>query len=1167
MNYFKLNLSKQIFQKIKIVCFFYIGFFWGISYSSGYSQILQPLNQSVYLNTNDSIYFSWDFESTNGYILDYSNNSNFISFDSVSTFSTNVFIPKSILNSTNFWRLRYNNDTSSVYSFKLIDLNSLGLMSLNFNAQNNVTHNNNSVSSWIDISNSNINASQTVTSRMPELIPSLIFGKDVLKFGGNTGSSSSFLLFNQLSILDTNFTIILAYKQISLNAPISYPLGSGSPKSGVISGGSFGTGRNFGITCANATFLSPGTTNLNWAIRSAKYNKLYLNSLPISGSTGSILDSIHINAIGVRPDNLATNFHGFIGDIIIFNEILSDSSRFLVESYLKTKYTPFPDLGKDTILCNDTYKIGVPKDHGYSQILWSTGQSNIDSITITNTGTYWVTVNSFGINLSDTVYIDVSNKPQLNLVTDTISCVSQNIFLTYTSLGPFEYTWSNGSQADTLFNLNSNEYFLSQNDTTKNCIINSDKINIIIDSFSLKTSLGPDRVFCLDSELTFTSSQKNNEPYAIINWSTGDTTKSILLNTSADTLIHVSVSDAFGCVFSDTILAHVNTITTPSVLFVSDTVCFGKSNTLVSLSVPTAPDLIETITWTFPDNSNISGASIVQYTHSSFESFQVALTITTDSSCSNTIHLPVYLHSLPTPDFSDEIFCAQEAKNIQNLSTVPFPDSLETYLYFVNNVFVNALENPTITFTQSGLNELKLIVTSALGCVDSISKQVEVFPALIADFSADVLCVGDSVVFTDLTNSFSVIDWLWQVNGNTFSTAQNPKNIFNSLGEKTISLQIENAIGCKSTLSKTIEIIPQPIAHFSYDRLCAFSPVHFQNQSILVNDTLSTLHWQIDTLSYNTQNPTFYAYSASVIPFSLQITTEKGCSADTTGVLTIHENPTPYFEYTPNYGSAPLEVSMLNLSTDATSYSWSFGDDVGFSAEENPTYTYLENGNYAIQLTATNAFMCDTFFIKNIAVIPSELDIALNKLKLNLTKNAIGDYEIQAQVEIKNEGSRYIENADLWLSIDQETPIAKMWEYPLSAGNSVNYVFDALYQLTNITNANYVCVEARNVNDGTEINLSNNKACALLNGLIQFSETYPNPAKQIVYLDIITQDQASATLYISNMQGKTIMPEENMALQKGYNKLAIPTKNLAPGKYILKIKYLDEFYSKTFTIN
>jgi len=50
----------------------------------------------------------------------------------------------------------------------------------------------------------------------------------------------------------------------------------------------------------------------------------------------------------------------------------------------------------------------------------------------------------------------------------------------------------------------------------------------------------------------------------------------------------------------------------------------------------------------------------------------------------------------------------------------------------------------------------------------------------------------------------------------------------------------------------------------------------------------------------------------------------------------------------------PMEVTFKSYSKYATSYSWDFGDGIGTSTEENPTYTYTDGSTYNVTLTASN---------------------------------------------------------------------------------------------------------------------------------------------------------------------------------------------------------------------
>jgi PKD repeat protein len=63
--------------------------------------------------------------------------------------------------------------------------------------------------------------------------------------------------------------------------------------------------------------------------------------------------------------------------------------------------------------------------------------------------------------------------------------------------------------------------------------------------------------------------------------------------------------------------------------------------------------------------------------------------------------------------------------------------------------------------------------------------------------------------------------------------------------------------------------------------------------------------------------------------------------------------------------TSPVKGQLLqftDISANApTSWSWDFGDGVGTSSEQNPTYSYLDGGIYTVTLTASNDSGADDF--------------------------------------------------------------------------------------------------------------------------------------------------------------------------------------------------------------
>lgn len=80
-------------------------------------------------------------------------------------------------------------------------------------------------------------------------------------------------------------------------------------------------------------------------------------------------------------------------------------------------------------------------------------------------------------------------------------------------------------------------------------------------------------------------------------------------------------------------------------------------------------------------------------------------------------------------------------------------------------------------------------------------------------------------------------------------------------------------------------------------------------------------------------------------------------------VVSLSPIPVPDFDFTPNY----LEVSFNNISTDADSYFWDFGDG-HTSVETDPVHQYDSAGEYVINLTGSNGLCGDVTISKNISI-------------------------------------------------------------------------------------------------------------------------------------------------------------------------------------------------------
>jgi PKD repeat protein len=158
---------------------------------------------------------------------------------------------------------------------------------------------------------------------------------------------------------------------------------------------------------------------------------------------------------------------------------------------------------------------------------------------------------------------------------------------------------------------------------------------------------------------------------------------------------------------------------------------------------------------------------------------------------------------------------------------------------------------------------------------------------------------------------------------------------------------------------------PQPpVAQFSGSPTSGYVPltVDFTDES---TGSPTSWSWDFgDGVGTSTQQNPSYTYT-SPGTYTVTLTAANAYGSDDevkTGYISVTvEYPVADFSGSPTAGNAPLTVDFTDLSAGSpTSWSWDFGDGVGTSTAQNPSYTYTSDGVYTVELTATNAHGSDT---------------------------------------------------------------------------------------------------------------------------------------------------------------------------------------------------------------
>ncbi|MEM6631016.1 MAG: PKD domain-containing protein [Bacteroidota bacterium] len=359
------------------------------------------------------------------------------------------------------------------------------------------------------------------------------------------------------------------------------------------------------------------------------------------------------------------------------------------------------------------------------------------------------------------------------------------------------------------------------------------------------------------------------------------------------------------------------------------------------------------------------------------------------SGCIDSTFFPINA-GLVTADFSTNDFggCKPHTATFQNLSQNAI--SYQWDLGDPDSV-LSTDENPTFIFPENGIYNVTLRATDEFGCVDAITQgEIRVLGPNV-DFTADPLggCPPTQINFMDNSSgiglgSVNENQYLYNFGDpasgalNTTVGIQNPVHTYNQVGRYDVTLTVIDPQGCADSLTKVEYIrITRPTIDFvaSDSATCAGNIIDFSNRTVSDNPTYL---WDFgDGTTSSLENPS-HAYKASgVYTVKLIVSDENGCQDSLIKVdyIQVESITADFVGNIIGLGppsDAPLIVNCPNLTAqffsqslgnNIASYSWDFGDGIGISFLEEPTYTYTTSGNFDVSLTVEHEDGCINRFV------------------------------------------------------------------------------------------------------------------------------------------------------------------------------------------------------------
>ncbi len=305
------------------------------------------------------------------------------------------------------------------------------------------------------------------------------------------------------------------------------------------------------------------------------------------------------------------------------------------------------------------------------------------------------------------------------------------------------------------------------------------------------------------------------------NWNLGDGTNSALQNPAHIYLtqgifdVTLIVTTTNGC--ADTARDSILINPVPVAKFIATTVCQGDT-TIFKDSSTINGGSISSWNWNFGDGT-ISSLQNPSHLYLSAGTYNVSLTVSSNTGCDSTFKLPVIVNPFPNPAFTTNITCLGKATQFTNGSTIS-SGSISGWSWSFGNGRTSTAQNPSITYANVGNYTVNLVTISSNKCMDSIRQIVIVAPNPVVSFStADTSgCVTLCVPFKNASNisSGTITSWNWNFGDGNSSVLDTPIYCYSKVDTFSVSLTATSNNGCSNTFIHPHYIItyPTPVADF-----------------------------------------------------------------------------------------------------------------------------------------------------------------------------------------------------------------------------------------------------------------------------------------------------------------------------------------------------------------
>ncbi|MGB2134722.1 MAG: PKD domain-containing protein, partial [Flavobacteriales bacterium] len=449
----------------------------------------------------------------------------------------------------------------------------------------------------------------------------------------------------------------------------------------------------------------------------------------------------------------------------------------------------------------------------------------------------------------------------------------------------------------------------------------------------------------------------------------------ITFNSPGNHPISVAVTGINGC--QSTAQQFVTVHPQPEADFAFDGVCFGETTSFSDESIAGINTNITGWYWQFGDGG-VSYESNPSHDYAFTGDYNVSLTVTTPECTASTSQF-VGINPNPTVEAQADILSGCSPLEVAFNADASLAS---TFAWEIDgNAFNGASVDATLetAIGDASVHTATITVTSAQGCSATDDITVEAFPRAIAqiDPAANAGCAPYTLPIANLSEG--AIAYEWYANGNFVTSSADwtgtLENINNAIESQTVELVAHSVEGCNDTTATTIQVYPEADFTFDLPNDTACSPLEL---TMPMMEDVNSFTWNFgggNTSDEQAPSILLENTNGGLMGTSITFTGVSvfGCVDSHTETVYVRPQPVAEFSSDALEGCEPLAANFENISSDADSYVWDFGNGI---TDDGPTasqafYTDGTVQTYDITLTAYDDLGCTDTDTLTVTVFPA----------------------------------------------------------------------------------------------------------------------------------------------------------------------------------------------------